>query len=380
MNNIIEEMISKVNKEELYAIIATLSHGDLSADELDMDKHIRTWAENKAHIYELFGRKLTIEVNDLVEMPECALYKKTNELISSIEKQKEFYLAAGFLSSLNQSEVMKNLLNKDIQFFDTTFKAKTKVAKCFNSLVKKEHLDKIKTLYSMYLQSAKSKGTGVISIDPKDFLTMSENNSDWCSCHNLNGDYRAGTISYMMDISSTISYIKSVSAPEVILPNYSDDTTYSYANKSWRQIILIEKNNKYALQMRQYPNDSVINSSTIGKMLCQYLKDNNNNEDYKIEPVSVNGSLKSIVVNRGDTSLFYNDVTCESFSDASLICLENNTLNKIRDLININMYKPLEVGAPKVTCLMKNCDQVIQTGSALFCEDCDRFYDSDYDD
>lgn len=60
---------------------------------------------------------------------------------------------------------------------------------------------------SKFIQEDKIEGELFLSVDPRDFLTISENNCQWRSCHALDGDYRAGNINYMVDNTTLIAYI-----------------------------------------------------------------------------------------------------------------------------------------------------------------------------
>ena len=78
-------------------------------------------------------------------------------------------------------------------------------------------------------------GDFCISIHPLDFLTSSVNTYNWRSCHALDGEYRAGNLSYMVDKSTIICYLKG--ANNAKLPMFPDDVPWN--SKKWRVLIYV---------------------------------------------------------------------------------------------------------------------------------------------
>ena len=68
---------------------------------------------------------------------------------------------------------------------------------------------------------------------PLDYLSLSENTYNWRSCHSLDGEYRAGNLSYMMDKSTVICYLKS--NDDVILSNFGPEVKWN--SKKWRVLL-----------------------------------------------------------------------------------------------------------------------------------------------
>ena len=48
----------------------------------------------------------------------------------------------------------------------------------------------------MILQDVKVSGDLVLSVHPLDYLSISDNNHNWYSCHSLDGEYGAGNLGY----------------------------------------------------------------------------------------------------------------------------------------------------------------------------------------
>lgn len=83
------------------------------------------------------------------------------------------------------------------------------------------------------MQENKIEGYIYLSVDPRDFLTLSENNCNWRSCHTLDGDYRAGNLNYMVDKTTIVAYIAN-DTPEHLKCMPRDMKWFS---KKWRMLI-----------------------------------------------------------------------------------------------------------------------------------------------
>lgn len=103
---------------------------------------------------------------------------------------------------------------------------------------------------SMLIQSNKVTGTLCLSVHPLDYLSASENNHGWRSCHALDGEYRAGNISYMLDNCTIIAYLKS-SNGDTKLPRFPDSVPWN--DKKWRVYLHVDRDNKVVYAGRQYP-------------------------------------------------------------------------------------------------------------------------------
>lgn len=67
--------------------------------------------------------------------------------------------------------------------------------------------NKVFAEYADMVSNLKRKMQFIISLNPLDYLTMS-NGVNWKSCHNIyDGCYKAGTVSYMLDTTSIITFV-----------------------------------------------------------------------------------------------------------------------------------------------------------------------------
>lgn len=163
---------------------------------------------------------------------------------------------------------------------------------------------------SHFMQENKVEGYFYLSVDPRDFLTLSENNSNWRSCHSLDGDYRAGNLSYMVDKTTMVAYIAS-DTPEHLkcLPH-----NMRWFSKKWR--ILVHSNIDKLdciYYNKQYPFSS-------NELLCQV-----NNLILKIFGISAESrSIMNIGCEIGSKNTFF--WTPSVFVHKNYICLNEDNI------------------------------------------------------
>lgn len=320
MNNleIEKEMLSQVDTEGLEHLILYLSSiGENS--RIDIRKHLSNWAKNKSHLYLAFGKKLKLEKEIELDFSGNSAYVKC--LISNFYQEITQAKVKRFLKSCSNAEVVMNCLNRNVSFENMKFRAGDKISKCIGKIldlydITPAEKDSVLIKFSMLIQSVKVKGSAVLSIDPVDYITMSENNSNWESCHSMSGCFRTGPFAYLQDGSTTISYVK---PKDDCVFTYGDNKTLTYSNKNWRQIVLFSKELKYATQLRQYPYTSQANQSTVASIVMDVLNAKSG-LDYQIHAIDVYDMPRYFPAlhecNGDGEDLCYNDLTNEAFKTA----------------------------------------------------------------
>ena len=320
MNNleIEKEMLSQVDVEGLEQLILHLSH--LNADlRIDIREHLNNWAKNKSHLYLAFGKKLKLEKEIELDFSGNSTYVKS--LISKFYQEITQAKVKRFLKSCSNAEVVMNCLNRNVSFENVKFRAGDKISKCIGKIldlydITPAEKDSVLIKFSMLIQGVKAKGSAVLSIDPIDYITMSENNSNWESCHSMSGCFRTGPFAYLQDSSTTISYVK---PKDDCVFTYGDSKTLTYSNKNWRQIVLFSKELKYATQLRQYPYTSQANQSTVASIVMNILNAKSG-LDYQIHSIDVCDMPRYFSTLHECTEegedLCYNDLTNEAFKTA----------------------------------------------------------------
>ena len=127
------------------------------------------------------------------------------------------------------------------------YKAEVSSLEIPNDILQEKHIP-----YNSNIQENKVTGTLCFSVHPLDFLSSSENNYNWRSCHALDGEYRAGNLSYMLDKSTIICYLKG--AEKVKLPLFPEYIPWN--NKKWRVLLHFSENWDIIFAGRQYPFES----------------------------------------------------------------------------------------------------------------------------
>lgn len=313
-----KEMLSQVNIEGLERLILHLSNFDENS-RINIREHLNNWAKNKSHLYLAFGNKLKLEKEVELDFSGDSTYVKG--LISKFYQEITRAKVKRFLKSCSNAEIVMNCLNRNTSFENVKFRAGDKISRCIGKIldlydITPAEKDSILIKFSMLIQSVKVKGSAVLSIDPVDYITMSENNSNWESCHSMSGCYRTGPFAYLQDGSTAISYAK---PKDDCVFTYGDDKTLAYSNKNWRQIVLFSKELKYATQLRQYPYTSQANQSTVANIVMNVLNAKSG-LNYQIQSIDVYDMPRYFAALHECTGdgedLCYNDLTNEAFKTA----------------------------------------------------------------
>lgn len=122
----------------------------------------------------------------------------------------------------------------------------------------KTALRNIQDMASQIIQENKIKGTLCFSVHPLDFLSSSENTYNWRSCHALDGEYRAGNLSYMVDNSTFMVYLKG--ADNQFLYGFGG---VQWNSKKWRMLIHSNETDDIMFAGRQYPFSSKSGIDTV---------------------------------------------------------------------------------------------------------------------
>lgn len=212
------------------------------------------WYKNKSFFINAFG--------DLI-------YEYPKEVVFYLDaKAKKRYLD-DFIDycyeNLRNYDLANFLTEEKDYFFDNktgfrhnvgghTIPEGTKIIKAFKYFEDNEKaLREVQDYASRIIQQNKVSGRLCLSVHPLDFLSASENTHKWRSCHALDGDYRAGNISYMLDNTTIMAYLKS--DDEVNLPNFPDDVPWN--SKKWRTLFYFSNDRKMIFAGRQYPFEAI---------------------------------------------------------------------------------------------------------------------------
>lgn len=243
-------------KEQVRAV---LEYSQPGLDNANIEQLIADWAKNKQHIYQsMFKNKWIYEHPEKVcfHLDPVAKELRYGSFLEDIMNLMSIgweHPFMKYLSNISSLEFYTNVLSNDY-YIDTDKKIQkgTKIIKSFKYFIEMpDLLFELQNRASALLQEDKIEGYLCFSIHPLDFLSSSENNYNWRSCHALDGEYRAGTLSYMTDASTIVVYLRS--EDEVVLPRFPQSVPWN--NKKWRCLIHFNTGDKIcaAIAGRQYP-------------------------------------------------------------------------------------------------------------------------------
>jgi hypothetical protein len=229
---------------------------------------MKTWKQNKASFIQKFGgtiwrsqNKITLNLTDSIKE------KKFESLLNSLDDEDLSSTAENYVTF---EEFLRD--NKE-GFFDNKVvhpypeirvQKGMKLLKCFKYFLPSFTATRtVQDLASRFIQEDKIEGYLYLSVDPIDYLTMSESNSNWRSCHSLDGDYRAGNLSYMLDKTTIVAYLASDKKEHMrALPDGVE-----WYSKKWRMLVHTNNFDSVIYYDRQYPFDSEILEMTVADTL-----------------------------------------------------------------------------------------------------------------
>ena len=217
------------------------------------DELFDLWYENKKYFIEKFGNKLIWESPEPVSFPLLSEDKerKLDNFINSVVLYRyDNYALARFLQE-ERDGFFDNITINEYRTDDGVIIPKgMKLLKSFKFFEKNERtLDDLQTTASRLIQENKVEGKFCISVHPLDFISCSENQYRWRSCHALDGEYRSGNLSYMCDKTTVICYIKG--DEDVKLPNFPPYVPWN--NKKWRMWLYLSDEHNALMAGRPYP-------------------------------------------------------------------------------------------------------------------------------
>lgn len=217
-----------------------------------IDDLFERWYEAKKGIIDKLGG-LIYEKPEVLHIPlsEEVKTKRLSDFLSYIYEEYGNQNLINFITA-NQSTFYDNIVENDFTITHSQKKIKKgmKLVKAFKYFEEyKPSLDDLQSRASQIIQENKVEGKLCISVHPLDFLSMSCNTYNWRSCHALNGEYRAGNLSYMVDSSTIICYLKG--ADNVEIPFFPPEVPWN--SKKWRMLLYLSDQDDFIFAGKQYP-------------------------------------------------------------------------------------------------------------------------------
>lgn len=309
-------------------------------------------------------------------------------------KLRSYYKAISFIEELfyklDYEEIINGRLNKEVYINNKRLNPGTKISKYIIALA--ENPDEYK-LYRTYIYEedkdlliqflldlysqinsniSNKKGVVVLSINPVDFILMSEHTSgEWTSCHSyLGGSYMTGGLSYALDDKSIIAFAYE---KETL---HKDGLNENLPLKLWRQMVYLDKDARCAVFGKHYPGMMPTFAKYARKLTGNLLS-----KYYDIEPVweVTSGLMEQLPLLENEE--------CSSTNKVPQICSNNRFIYVDNPVDAISMLEegffPLSiyVGAHNLYCI--NCGHIWEyedgytyTGK-LVCDDCEPYVHCD---
>jgi hypothetical protein len=215
-----------------------------------VDELFERWQEAKKNFIHIFDNKLIYTYPDKVtfELGEEEKNQKVANLIERVRINYKNEPLSDFIFRMRKS-FFSNIMPEDYLMDNgTVIKAGTKIIKAFKYFEpNKDRLMTIQDAASRIIQENKVEGYLCLSVHPLDYLSLSENNCNWRSCHALDGDYRAGNLSYMVDSATVVCYLRSEKEEPI------SDFPFFWNNKKWRVLLYFSSDAYMVFAGRQYP-------------------------------------------------------------------------------------------------------------------------------
>ena len=367
-------------KEQIAAIV-THSQG---FEDPRVDKLVDNWLEAKRDFIEAFGGKLIFEVPVPVtfNMTDSAKDHRINEFEQYVIDQYDYHNLAAFIENNREGFYKNQVINND-NYKGKKIPAGSKLIKSFKHFVYGDSaLHDIQSRASQIIQEDTITGTLCFSVHPLDYLSSSENTYNWRSCHALDGEYRAGNLSYMCDKSTVICYLRG--ANNVKLPMFPEEIPWN--SKKWRLLLHVSDNWDVIFAGRQYPFESDVGLDMVKAWFTRIIRKDDCNWCQWTDPVvmevpdshglsydlnskylMMRGKLHAIedIVIDCDNPLHFNDLLHSSVYRPHYTGLNNRPWIKTE-------YSKVHVGSA-CTCLKCESARITSTESFM-CNECDLEY------
>lgn len=350
----------------------------------EVDDLFDRWLSGKRDFIEAFDGQLIHEVGKVTfHFDETTKKDRFEHFINYVYELTDDYTFYEFLKH-NQDGFFANLVDAPwITRDGKSIPKGMKLLKSFKYFEKNpRHLEEIQNMASRIIQENKVEGTLCFSVHPLDYLSISENSYNWRSCHALDGEYRAGNLSYMVDNTTVICYLKGIDNVE--LPSFPANVLWN--SKKWRVLLYVSNSWDIIFAGKQYPFGSDAGMDIVkDKFLklirkdpyayCDWIspiadevEDNKGNiYELNYDYIWMRGDLKRLtdVVKDGPGSLQFNDVLRSSVYKPHYTAYRNVDWLKQYD-------EEIVVGG-RCKCLRCNSSWITNP-ETMQCDDCELEY------
>lgn len=357
---------------------------------------LNSWRVNKSNLFKIFGNSLIVEFPYEVELNNAgkmkdlsnnSIYDEVLEAIYGFCSNRKNFLEEDWIYSSRRlvlydafrdaEDLFNNRLPREFKLRNgKKYPEGARLMSTLQKINKDYHFisqslfEDFRNLVSRYTQTKKTKGTFVLSIHPLDYMTMSDNRSNWSSCMSWKncGSYRVGTVEMLNSPYVVVGYTKGEDDMEIFYDHY-------WNNKNWRILYIVSE--EIITSVKAYPffSEGLIK---VGLNKLRELAESNIGWYYEDTPNSQENGRIPVTE---DTQLFfttedmYNDFGCET----------THYYYKAKEFVHLleretDVYKnrygeySLCYSGPFICC---NCGQAIGTDDSeyLVCYECTPSYE-----
>lgn len=251
---------------------------------------LREWDKSKEQMCQLLGGNLILRKEVLFTEPEDRLRSNlvnNVKIRTFVDDFKECVAHGGYAELIGHRYDLMNLVRYDDlitnSFSDEPFevhlrgdKNPTKIQRGCKPVKALRHFAEVYNIssyedfrleHSRICNLKKLKGTLCLSIHPLDFMTMSDNDSDWTSCMSWreDGEYHLGTIEMMNSPCVIMAYLESSTPMDM-----GKGATWS--NKKWRSLYVVD--DRIITEIKGYPYQSSDLSTAVLEWVRELARDN----------------------------------------------------------------------------------------------------------
>ena len=402
-------MFTLEDKEKIKMYINENAEAAISSLE-QVDKVLTCWEKEKSKfLFKLFGNKLILNKEFCYEESKEEKIDKFLELINKNLKAFNFfenvkrilYNELNFnlknLSTLTSlDKIIDNIYTgEDFTIDNLSFKKGEKILKIYRKISEHFNIEDFKEfekVFSLSLNNKKIKGLLSLSIHPLDYMTMSDNDSNWDSCMSWTNDggYKAGTIEMMNSPMVVVAYIHNPNSQFF----FDYKQRYSWNNKKWRSLYII--NDQIISNVKGYPYQNSAIDAEVMNWLRELAKENLNLE-YSDEILNIQNGLpfdfkgKEMKVTYR-TNLMYNDCNRQKIFLSTNLDVNNLYVNYSGPMSCIECGETnLEFFSDKLVCAdcaglarCENCgeyyyrEELYSIGNSLLCGYCADLFVEDF--
>ena len=279
-------LLSQLSKEDKEKIEKYIYLYGTKENFIGVDNWLKYWSTNKIKMFKLLNNQLIyrtpfeyVKSQDEIDKQIADLvqyYSFPNHLFEWLHNHEEIFpsevrsymnhCCTKFTLMMNEiTDSLKFKLegNKKILQFQKGIKPLRAISRFLTYCKDVDGVDKVtksfeifRLAHSVNYNDKIIKGNIVISIHPLDFMTMSDNNSNWHSCMSWaeGGCYRVGTVEMMNSNNVLCCYIEN-EEPYYFSDKHEEE--YKWYNKKWRQLVYFTKDIIVSGKSYPYHNDEI---------------------------------------------------------------------------------------------------------------------------